>query len=229
MIKARGYTSVYFNSFNKFRNMILFGLASGFVPVGVEHRDENEISIKLTKDLQKPDPPPVEKRPPLEVHIESVGPAYHSLLADLLRRTLEPSSSEEDIDRAMSNRNALALVAFVGNEPVGFKLGYGRDARGHLFESALGGVLPDYRDRGVASALARQQIQAVTDMGYHVVRVHTAHDNVGMLRVCVREGFNVAGLFHHERRRMSQIMLTRLLKPDLQSPTSSATSTEATV
>jgi predicted GNAT superfamily acetyltransferase len=211
MIRARGYTCVYFNSFNKFRNMMLFGLASGFVPINIEHRPEGEISIKFTRELTQPDPPPREKGTPLEVHVEAVGPNYHRLIADLATQTIE-ASSEQDIDRVMTNRTPLALVAFVDNKPVGFKLGYGRDARAHLFESVLGGVLPEFRGRGVARTLARHQIQAVTGMNYRVLRVHTAHDNAAMLGVCLREGFDVSGMFRNDRRKMTLIALTRQLQ-----------------
>src|SRR5947209_9770260 len=45
--KARGYRRVYFNSFNHFRGMILFGLASGFRPVGAEWHPLGAMSFKL--------------------------------------------------------------------------------------------------------------------------------------------------------------------------------------
>ena len=210
MIKARGYTSVYFNSFNKFRNMLLFGLDTGFVPVGVEYRPEGEISIKLTKDFKRPDPAPREKRTPVNIHIESVGPNYHGLIADLATQTIEPST-EQEIDREMTNPHSLPLVAFVDDKPVGFKLGHGRDARGHLFESRLGGVLPEYRGRGVATALARHQIAAAIAWGYRTLRVHTSHDNAPMIRLCLRQGFNLDGMIYHEKRRLALVVLNRQL------------------
>jgi GNAT superfamily N-acetyltransferase len=55
--RSRGYRYVQFNSFNKFKEMLLFGLSSGFVPIGVDLRPENELSIKFQKDLSLPDPP----------------------------------------------------------------------------------------------------------------------------------------------------------------------------
>jgi hypothetical protein len=54
--RSRGYKFVQFNTFNKFRNMLLFGLATGFVPIGIDYRREKEISIKFEKDLSLPDP-----------------------------------------------------------------------------------------------------------------------------------------------------------------------------
>ncbi len=51
MLRGRGYKTVGFTTFNKFREMILFGLSSGFQPVGIELKVENEISINFRKDL----------------------------------------------------------------------------------------------------------------------------------------------------------------------------------
>lgn len=53
--RSRGYERVGFNTFNKFRAMILFGLDTGFLPDGVEVRHEGELSIHFTKDLKEPD------------------------------------------------------------------------------------------------------------------------------------------------------------------------------
>jgi len=57
-LRARGYRMVYFNSFNKFRPMLQFGLDTGFLPTGVDISPEGELSIRFRKDLNQPDPPP---------------------------------------------------------------------------------------------------------------------------------------------------------------------------
>lgn len=210
IIKSRGYTSVYFNTFNKFRNMLLFGLDTGFVPMGVEFRPEGEVSIKLTKDLTQPDPPPRQKLPAAKVHIETVGPNYHGLIAELATQLIE-ATTEAEMDREMDGPNPLPLIALVDDKPVGFKIGRGRDVRGHLFESRLGGVLPEYRGRGVATALAEHQINAVSAMGYRALRVHTKHDNTPMIRLCLHQGFNLNGMIYHDRRHLALVVLDRQL------------------
>jgi GNAT superfamily N-acetyltransferase len=209
-LRARGYQSVGFNSFNKFRAMLQFGLSTGFVPSGVDVRPENEIAIHFTKNLTQPDRPRREKRPPADVRVESVGRDSHGLIAELATETIEPST-EADVEREMQNPNGLALVAFVDNKPVGFKIGHGRDARGHLFESRLGGVLAEYRGRGVAAALARRQIDVVAALGYHVLQVMTRHDNVPMIRLALSQGFHLNGMCFHDRRKMALVILQRPL------------------
>ena len=69
--------------------MMLFGLASGFRPVGAERRDEGELSLKFVKDLTAPPPP-------FEV-MENVAPLT------------------TDHRREIDHRDAAALVAALSN------------------------------------------------------------------------------------------------------------------
>jgi GNAT superfamily N-acetyltransferase len=209
--RSRGYKFVQFNTFNKFKEMLLFGLSSGFLPVGVDFRPEKEMSIKFEKDLSLPDPPKRPKQPPLEdLHVEAVGPNFHGLIARFCTEMLEPVS-EEELDREMEGKDALALLAFVGKEPVGFKIGRGRYARGRVFESRMGGVLPQYRSRGVAKALALRQISEAEARGYQTVRVHVRHDNPAMISMCLKARFDLTGAMTHPRRGDFVVRLERSL------------------
>jgi GNAT superfamily N-acetyltransferase len=209
-LRARGYTSVAFNSFNKFRAMVTFGLASGFVPDAVNIRPENELSIHFTKDLTAPEPPRREKLPPAEVHVESVGPDYHGLIAQMISELLEPTT-EAELDREMDAPDALALVAFVDGKPVGFKAGRGRDKRRRLFESRTGGVLPGYRDRGVATALAEHQIRVVERLGYRAIQTNAKNHNTPQILMQFKLGFNLCGLTFNERRQAALVVMERQL------------------
>jgi len=51
--RARGYRTVYFNSFNRFKVMIRFGLRSGFLPFGVQRR-EDLLAVQFALDLNAP-------------------------------------------------------------------------------------------------------------------------------------------------------------------------------
>jgi GNAT superfamily N-acetyltransferase len=53
---SRGYKQIYFNTFNHFRDMIIFGLAGGFRPVGAEWRELDAMSFKFIKELDGPSP-----------------------------------------------------------------------------------------------------------------------------------------------------------------------------
>jgi ribosomal protein S18 acetylase RimI-like enzyme len=212
-LRARGYQTVGFNSFNKFGAMMRFGLATGFVPDAVNIRPENELAIHFTKDLTKPDPPRREKAAvPTAVHVEAVGPNYHGLIAQIATETVL-EHTEEQIDRAMANRDSLALVAFVDNRPVGFKTGWGRDPMRFYYHSHMGGVLPEYRGMGVATALARHQLRTIAGMGYRKVGYFTKHDNIPMIRMALGLGFGFIGMQFKTQERFAQVMLERDITP----------------
>jgi len=61
------------------------------------------------------------------------------------------------------NQGALLLVAYDGDEPVGFKLGYVLLDQ-PIFFSWLGGVHPQYRRQGIAQALLESQEKIVRGM-----------------------------------------------------------------
>ncbi len=65
---ARGYKTVYFNTFNYFRGMMHQALAAGFRPVGAEWRELKVMSFKFVKELagELPAPPPSADREPLD-------------------------------------------------------------------------------------------------------------------------------------------------------------------
>ena len=65
----------------------------------------------------------------------------------------EPHGVEEYENR-LENTNHLILEAYDGLLPIGFKVGYEREG---YFYSWMGGVLPNYRGKGVAQQLADEQ------------------------------------------------------------------------
>jgi GNAT superfamily N-acetyltransferase len=208
-LRARGYRMVQFTSFNKFRGMLQFGLSTGFVPTGVDLSPEGELSIKLRKDLAQPDPPQRATLPRAKVHVESVGPNYHGLIAQFASETLKPTT-EEAIDRAMAGPNSLALIAFVGSTPVGFAVGHGHDNGDGRFEVTQLGVLPAHRDQGVATAILRHALSATPG---RAVRLNTAPDNVPAIRAALHAGFDIAGMLYDARLRAPLVVLEALAAP----------------
>ena len=83
----------------------------------------------------------------------------------------------------------LILVAYdVDDQPMGFKVGYEREG---YFYSWMGGVLPDYRRRGVALALAEAQENWAHENGYRSVTFKTRNRLKAMLCFALQRGFNI--------------------------------------
>jgi len=84
-------------------------------------------------------------------------------------------------------------MAYDDGRPVGYKLGASDDPRS--FESINGGILADYRRRGIASELAQRQERWGRDHKFGFITTLTAHDNAPMLILNLRRGFTIAGTF----------------------------------
>lgn len=205
MLRARGYRAVRFDTFNKFREMLLFGLSTGFVPIGLELKPENEICIKFRKELTQTEPVRPARLPPVAIHVESVSPNFHGLIADLCARSLRPAT-EVQIDREMTGSNSVALVAYVDGQPAGFAVGRsrggGESAFGPpTFDIRLLGVDPAYQQRGVGTALLARQREFARGTGHVMVRMMIPNIRSAALRLAIRNGFNITGMSHRDEPR----------------------------
>ena len=103
-------------------------------------------------------------------------------------------SCADQIQLAVNNHRWIHLaLSTIGGEVVGYKLGRSNDPR--TFESWGGGVRRDARRQGVASALARLQELWCRAQGFQFIQTETAHDNLAMLGVNLKQGFVVAGTY----------------------------------
>ncbi len=86
------------------------------------------------------------------------------------------------------NRGIL-LVAYAGNDPVGFKLGYIIPEQ-QTFFSWLGGVHPDYRRLGIAQELLNRQEQLVREMKIDTLYFTTFDRFPGMIKLGIKNGYS---------------------------------------
>ncbi len=104
----------------------------------------------------------------------------------------EPYEAAEYRKR-LTGANHLILVAYKEDQPVGFKVGYERDADGSFY-SWMGAVLPSFRRLHIAQRLAeRQEIWAV-EQGYTSIRCKTRNHLKAMQRFALGNGFDITHL-----------------------------------
>jgi GNAT superfamily N-acetyltransferase len=84
------------------------------------------------------------------------------------------------------------FCALDGDDIVGFKAGYAMTQA--KYYSWLGGVLPDYRGKGVASALMNQQHDWLAKRHYQTVETAVNQENRAMAQLNIRHGFEVCGI-----------------------------------
>lgn len=88
------------------------------------------------------------------------------------------------------NESALILTAELNGSPIGFKVGYDRFKDGSFY-SWMGGVLPDYRQSGVASALADVQEKWAKENGYNTIKLKTRNKHEAMIAFAIDRGFDI--------------------------------------
>ena len=132
--------------------------------------------------LEAPSDPRVLER----LRIERVGMEAFEVVRQLNRTVFD----EERVINQLDRPDLLMLVAFVDDEAVGFKVGYGESRR--VFYSAKGGVLPAWRRTGIARALLYVMQDEVRRMGYERFAYDTFPNmHPGMTVMGLREGFRV--------------------------------------
>jgi predicted GNAT superfamily acetyltransferase len=100
------------------------------------------------------------------------------------------------------------FCALDGEEVVGFKAGYAMTQT--KYYSWLGGVLPEYCHKGIASALMSQQHDWLASRNYHAIETAVNQDNYAMAQVNLRHGFEVCGVRTEPHR--VQILFSRQLR-----------------
>ena len=85
---------------------------------------------------------------------------------------------------------SLVLIAYFENQPVGFKAGYPRGGD-HSFYSWMGGVIPEFRRKGVAQLLATEQEDWAKQQGYSQVWFKTRNQHKAMIMFGLNNGFYI--------------------------------------
>jgi ribosomal protein S18 acetylase RimI-like enzyme len=101
--------------------------------------------------------------------------------------------SQETYEERMADVPHLILIAEVGGKPAGFKVGYQRYHH-DTFYSWMGGVLPAYRHKGIATRLADEQEKWVKNKGYKKVIFKTRNRLSKMIHFGLNRGFVIIDL-----------------------------------
>ncbi|GMQ82019.1 MAG: GNAT family N-acetyltransferase [Rhodothermia bacterium] len=98
--------------------------------------------------------------------------------------------NEDRIINSFDRQDLVLLVAHFEGIPAGFKVGY-RENR-FVFYSAKGGVLPDFRRRGIARLLMYAMMDQAREKGYSRIAFDTFPNlHPGMTVLAVTEGFRL--------------------------------------
>ena len=84
----------------------------------------------------------------------------------------------------------LILTAYDDHIPIAFKIGYDRYSDGSFY-SWMGGVLPNYRRKGIANYLADHQETWAKKKGYNSIKLQTRSKHNAMLVLAINRGFQI--------------------------------------
>lgn len=122
----------------------------------------------------------------MQVRIEEVDLEF----VETIREMNVVIFDEERIINTFDRDDLMILVAWVDEEPAGFKIGY-RENR-FVYYSAKGGVLPEYRRQGIARRMLWYMMDEARNRGYVRFTFDTfPNRDRGMTVLGLNEGFRV--------------------------------------
>lgn len=121
----------------------------------------------------------------------------------------ETKNSQEIISQRLAGKRYLLLVAYVGSEKVGYKLGY--DVSDVEFYSWSGAVLPKFRGYGIAKTLLKLQEEWAVDMGYQRVSVKSMNRFPSMMQLLISQGYQICGYENKGNPEQSKIHFVKPL------------------
>lgn len=98
--------------------------------------------------------------------------------------------NKEVYEQRLNGKIFLIAIAEINGQLAGFKVGYDKFGS-KTFYTWMGGVLPDYRNAGVARALAKFQEQFAKNEGFETVLLKTRNRHKAMLHFALNSGFQI--------------------------------------
>lgn len=89
-------------------------------------------------------------------------------------------------------KNPIILLAYDGDHPIACKIGYDRFSDGSFY-SWLGGVIPEYRKKGVAEKLNLKMEEMAKKAGYISLIFKTRNRFKAMLQFGLKNGYQIVG------------------------------------
>lgn len=125
--------------------------------------------------------------------IEMVGPDDMPVVAQLYNQIFRPPRDVESFHRRYRGRyNVLQLVARVGDQPVGFFLGF--ELKPTVFFAWFYGVIPDYRRQGIASQLMEAVHSWAKQNDYESIRFECHNQHRPMLHLAIALEYDIVGI-----------------------------------
>lgn len=114
-----------------------------------------------------------------------------------------------EYEKRLKNVPSLVQVAEYEGKIAGFKVGYAKGEQ--LFYSWMGGVLPEFRQFGIAKALAVEQEKWARAQGFTRIQFKTRNRLKAMLHFALGNGFDIVAVEPRESVGEYRILLEKVL------------------
>ena len=102
------------------------------------------------------------------------------------------------------------LTAYNDHNPIAFKIGYQKHSDGSFY-SWMGGVLPNYRRKGIANELADIQEAWAKKNGYISIKMQTREKHKAMLALAINRGFQITNRIENISSSNTRIWMNKPL------------------
>jgi GNAT superfamily N-acetyltransferase len=144
----------------------------------------------------------------MDAVIDVVGTDQLPTIAGLYNQMFRPGRDVEAFRRRFLGRyNALQMLATIKDRPVGFFLGF--ELKPNTFFAWFFGVLPEFRQHGVATQLVEAAHDWARQRGYETMRVECHNQNRPMLHLAIGLEYDIVGLRWDKDRGDNLVILEK--------------------
>lgn len=122
----------------------------------------------------------------------------------------ENAYPKSEYENRLNDVQHLILTAYLSEKPVGFKIGYETLTKKNFY-SWMGGVLPKYRQLGIAKKLKEYQVQWAIKAGYLRILVKTRSKHKAMIQFLLKQKFSLIGIIPYNPDEETRILYEKKL------------------
>jgi GNAT superfamily N-acetyltransferase len=146
----------------------------------------------------------------MSIKVRSIGINEIELALEVLNNIPEFDHvyTIEEIEKRISRSESIILIAEFAGKAVGCKIAYNRYFDGSVY-SWLGGVLPPFRNQGIAQELHIAFERLAKQKFFRLVRLKTWNKHVAMLHFALKNGYVINGFEKKEKFEESRIEMIK--------------------
>lgn len=130
-------------------------------------------------------------------------------IRQLYQLIFETTDFQKFQNRVKKEKDLLFITAYKENTLLGFKIGYQKTP--HVFYSWLGGINPDFRNQGIATALMLFQHEWAKKNNYEIIETKTMNRWKNMLILNLKHGFDIHSTYS-DSNGIIKIILQKQIK-----------------